>query len=311
MNNSVPHSQPLTTGLRLKQLQLFAAVAETLSFSRAAAILYVSQPLISQQISDLEHQVGTKLFLRNRHSVQLTPAGEIMLQEASSILQRASNAVKLIRELDDTNYFDSDLNIGFEPMYRRQSVTRTVLRFKMQYPNTACTLSCGSVNQILSQLADGELSVGFILLPPDSMGEEWIVEELEDDQLCIVAAKQLATQNTLEYFLGLAECLPICLLDKDSRGLNTTLSLCSDLGIAPHIQFYDNINDILLQTEAGSGVSILPSNVVRGYASPDLVWQVPDMQSTRIRLAACWHKNQGEPVVPLFLELYRQINELI
>ena len=72
--------------MELRQLQYFTAVAETLNFSRAAEILYISQPALSQQIADLERELGVLLLQRSKRSVSLTPAGTLLLQEAKKLL---------------------------------------------------------------------------------------------------------------------------------------------------------------------------------------------------------------------------------
>lgn len=305
---SIPEVQPqsFAAGLRLKQLQMFVTVAETLSFSRAAELLYVSQPLISQQISDLERQVGSPLFIRNRRSVMLTPTGETMLKEANSILQRASNLPQIVKRLGGEDYFDGTLTVGFETMYRREAVTQAAMQFKMQHPNISCSLSRQNFAQTISSLIDGTISVGFILLPQEPLSSDLIIEKLETDQLCIVAAKSLVTFDTLEHYLGLAECLPICLLDKDTRGLNTTLRICCDLSISPQFQFFDSLDDISTNIEAGDGVSFLPYHVFRTRHSPNLAcYRLEKFEGAHVDLAACWHKNHGSPLIPLFIEAYQ------
>jgi DNA-binding transcriptional MerR regulator len=79
----------------LQQLRYFVAVANHLNFSKAAKQLYVTQPTISHQIAVLEEQLGAKLFLRDKRSVHLTPAGEIFLKEAEKIIKSANDAVEM------------------------------------------------------------------------------------------------------------------------------------------------------------------------------------------------------------------------
>ena len=72
--------------MELRQLRYFVAVADTLNFSRAAESLYVSQSALSKQISELEQELGVALFDRDRRSVALTSAGQLLLPEAKDIL---------------------------------------------------------------------------------------------------------------------------------------------------------------------------------------------------------------------------------
>lgn len=75
--------------MELKQLHYFLKVAEFLNFSRAAEALYISQPALSYQIAELERELGTELFTRDRRKVYLTPAGMALVEPAKSILEQA------------------------------------------------------------------------------------------------------------------------------------------------------------------------------------------------------------------------------
>ncbi len=78
--------------MQLRQLEYFAAVAETRHFTRAADSVHVAQPSLSKQIRTLEHELGTRLFRRACGNVTLTPAGETLLPLARRILADADNA---------------------------------------------------------------------------------------------------------------------------------------------------------------------------------------------------------------------------
>src|SRR5439155_22183405 len=80
-------------GVEVRHLRAFVAVAEELNFSRAAERLYVSQPALSRQIRTLERIVGCDLLRRSTHSVELTLAGEALLDRARAVLAALDAAV--------------------------------------------------------------------------------------------------------------------------------------------------------------------------------------------------------------------------
>ena len=82
-------------GMELRHLRYFVAVAEELSFTRAAERLHTAQPSLSQQIRQLEAEVGVRLLERTKRRVQLTGAGRVMLREARDILNRVEHAARL------------------------------------------------------------------------------------------------------------------------------------------------------------------------------------------------------------------------
>jgi DNA-binding transcriptional LysR family regulator len=92
-------TQGVITQIELRQLRYFAAVAEYLSFCRAAKALHVSQPPLSRQVRSLEHSIGALLLIRSRTGVSLTPAGAAFLGEVRSFLGGLDSAIATARDL--------------------------------------------------------------------------------------------------------------------------------------------------------------------------------------------------------------------
>ena len=80
--------------MELRHLRYFVAVAEQLHFRHAAEIVHVAQPALSQQIRQLEEEIGVKLLERSRHKVRLTTAGKAFYENAQRILEQADQAVE-------------------------------------------------------------------------------------------------------------------------------------------------------------------------------------------------------------------------
>src|SRR5881296_1826368 len=83
--------------MELRHLRYFVAVSEEQNVTRAAARLHVSQPPLSRQIRDLEEELGVALFEHSAKAVRLTEAGKVFLTEARAVLQRADEAVQMVK----------------------------------------------------------------------------------------------------------------------------------------------------------------------------------------------------------------------
>ena len=124
--------------LNLNQLQYFVSVAETGSFTKAAAIHYISQTAITQQIRSLEETVGTKLVDRNSRPAVLTAAGKVLLKEAREILGKMDAALSKTREA--ATGLQGELRIGYTKGYEHSELPKHLRQFHHTYPNVL--LSC-------------------------------------------------------------------------------------------------------------------------------------------------------------------------
>ena len=98
------------------QLECFLAVAEYLNFTKAAEQMQLTQPAISNQIKNLEAELGVKLFLRTSREVKLTKAGTQLLEEAKNILRSFGNIKRRMEESDGI-FFRPDFNSVWSSNY--------------------------------------------------------------------------------------------------------------------------------------------------------------------------------------------------
>ena len=140
--------------MELRQLRYFAKAAETLSFSHAANCLNIAQSSLSQQIKQLEDELGTKLFIRDSRSFQLTEAGEVMLPFALRTIHDAEACADRIRDL--RNMLTGTLNIGvthsFSPI-----LTESLIAFIKLYPKIKVNIVYKQMNELMELLSNHEL----------------------------------------------------------------------------------------------------------------------------------------------------------
>ena len=140
--------------MELRQLKYFVKTAELLNFSEAARNLYITQSTLSQQIKQLEAELGTQLFERNTHGVVLTESGEELLPYARKTLHPADSCVEHIRDIK--NVVTGSLNIGvtytFSPI-----LTETLLSFMKLYPNVKLNIFYKTMEELMAMLDKRDL----------------------------------------------------------------------------------------------------------------------------------------------------------
>jgi LysR family cyn operon transcriptional activator len=183
------------SGLELRHLRYFLAVAETAHFTKAAQKLHVTQPTLSHQIRRLEEQVDQPLFDRSGWRVRLTPAGETLLPYAERVLRELADAQGALGELRGLRR--GQLRVGLVQTVNACVIPEIVARYNVAHPGVHVTCAELAVEDIELGLEAGRLDFGVSFLPATRAtleGEKLFTEEL----VAVTAAdRPLARRKTL------------------------------------------------------------------------------------------------------------------
>lgn len=148
--------------MELRQLKYFCNVAELGSFSEAASALCISQSTLSQQIRQLESEIGGDLFVRDTRHVHLTDVGQALLPSARRTLSEAASCISRMRDVMQLQA--GEINIGctytFAPMLRD-----TVLAFMKQYPGVKLNIHSHSMAKLMEMLESEKIDVALSYKP--------------------------------------------------------------------------------------------------------------------------------------------------
>jgi DNA-binding transcriptional LysR family regulator len=144
-------------------LRAFLAVAKTNSFTRAAALLNLSQPAVTHQIKKMEELFHARLFDRLQNKIKLTPAGEILLRFAEQIDQLYQGAEREILELNTR--VAGDIHIGVATLLGNYLLPRVVGKFKRAFPETHIFMLVGNSKEMLGCLREGVIDLAIVSEP--------------------------------------------------------------------------------------------------------------------------------------------------
>ncbi|MBV6474790.1 MAG: LysR family transcriptional regulator [Rhodocyclaceae bacterium] len=167
-----------------RRLQVFHAVAKQLSFTKAAEVLFMTQPAVTFQIKQLEEHFNTRLFDRGHGKITLTPAGETVLEYAERILGLSSELDVRLAEM--TGQIGGPLLVGASTTIAEFMLPRILGEFKSQYPNVRPRLIVANSESIETRVAEHTLDMGLIEAPSHQTNLQ--CEVCCDDELLVICA---------------------------------------------------------------------------------------------------------------------------
>src|SRR5437764_5527142 len=136
--------------INFRQLEVFRAVAETCSFTRASQNLFISQSTVSQHIRELEESLNVQLFDRNRRNVALTVAGENLLEHGRNIFQMLEDAEAAARSTKDP--YCGKLAFGCASTTLLYHLPVILAQYTRKYPNVELTIAGGTIQDVAMQM---------------------------------------------------------------------------------------------------------------------------------------------------------------
>jgi DNA-binding transcriptional LysR family regulator len=152
--------------INFRQLEVFRAVAETRSFTRASHRLFVSQSTVSEHIRELEETLKTRLFERNRRTVSLSAAGEKLLEYGSRVFLDLEQAEAATRSVRDP--YCGKFAFGCASTTLLYQLPPVLAEYASKYPQVEVTISSGTIQEVASQMWSGALDLALVVLPISS-----------------------------------------------------------------------------------------------------------------------------------------------
>jgi DNA-binding transcriptional LysR family regulator len=291
--------------MELRHLRYFVAVAEELHFGRAAARLGIAQPPLSQQIRQLERELGVELLARARRRVELTEPGRVYLGEARAILQRVAQAGAAAQRAARGE--TGALAIGVVASATYGLMPRVFRTFRARHPDVALTVGVMSTGDQVAALRAGTLQLG-LARPP--FGDETLVAETLHEEPVVVAlpaGHPRAARRTVR-LRDLAE-EPFVMFPRDRRPgwYDFVLGLCREAGFRPTVgQDAADLATAMALVAAGIGVTVVPASV-QDLRRSGVDYRPIAAPTPRTRLVALRRPGEPLPVVARFVAVVRDV----
>jgi len=246
------------------RLNVFYTVAKRLSFTKAAAELYVTQPAVTKHIQELEHQFGTALFDRRGNQISLTNAGKVFLNHAETIMATYRQLAFDMNALKGESA--GALRLGASTTVAQYVIPPVLARFREQAADVSIALLSGNTEQIEQQLLNNDIDLG--LVEGRTHHSDIRYTPFVKDELVLVCRADHPLANRDEITLDELRQTPILLRERGSGSLEVIEHALRGKGI--------KLTDLTIEMHLGSTESIksyLGSSRCIAFVS---VFAVPD-----------------------------------
>lgn len=296
--------------MQLRHLQYFIAVAERLSFSKAALMLEITVPPLSRQIRQLEGDLGAQLFVRDHRRVVLTEAGRQLLPEAKELVAHMDRISHFVRKVQRGETGLLRVGIGFG---LGEKISGALVEHARQYPGVEIRCEDLFTSSQIEGLHQGEIDVGF--LRPPREGFPLASEFLFEENLVVHMSKAnlLAKEKSLRIRDIAGE--PLLLHGRTpSSGLHDKIfELYGKAGLTPRVIHLppDSLPHGDVQTAlvaCRKGILIMPDEVACRPAFGSEVVAIPlDEPDARIEVHVAWRKEASSTVLMAFLNSVKTV----
>lgn len=287
--------------LDLRRLRYFVAVAEHLHFGQAAAALHITQPALSRQIQQLEHDLGVELFARTSREVKLTRGGEQFLRDGRRLLTTARDAQERARQATGGPMLTVGFMLGV-------NVDPAVRLFREHHPGVAVRLQRLRWWNQGDALLDGLIDVGFVRppVPPGRLG--LLPLYAEPLTVALPGRHPLASRVSVdiadltdEPVLRYADAPPAwnAFWSIDPRPDGTQPS---------HGPAVRDMEEIVQYVRAGAGVAFLPASISAAFPRPDVTY-VPLTGVPAGQIVLAWDATRDSPLIDAFADAARRTCE--
>ncbi len=296
----------MTNGtIDLRDLAPFVAVAEELSFSRAAKRLGRAQPPLSRQIRGLEERLGAQLLSRGPWGVALTDAGRSFLGEARAILAHAERAARTAKQVAAGQV--GRLRVGHVDSAASKLLPAALRAFHDQAPGVRLALCQSTSLSLLEGLRAGEVDVAFVRPP---VGPGLAAEALVEEPLVVAlpSTHSLASREQVSLLALSDEAFVLWPRASDATSYDRIVEACARAGFSPTVvEEAFPISSVVLLVAAGLGVSVVPAFASTQVCQEGVAYGPLSDPGAMIGLSLAWREDEQSPVVQAFIQVSRKV----
>jgi DNA-binding transcriptional LysR family regulator len=289
----------------LRHLRYFVVAAEEENFRRAARLLHISQPPLSQQIARLESELGVKLFYRDHRAVRLTEAGRQFLPQAQRALAQADSALRHARAVGAGEV--GDVVLGYEESVMYGLLPDVVRQLAAHHPNLRLSLRQGRNHELSHAVKRGDVDVAVVRTPAPRGGVRWETWSSERLVALLPVGHRLADDDGVALADMADEDFIMVPEDREPDYRGWIVGLCQRSGFTPRVRHgISGHYGIAGLVAVGLGVALVPETLARWLPPRTVAKQLLDVDE-RSDLLLATRPDHVSTSTTLLLESIRSV----
>lgn len=293
--------------MTMQQIKYFVTVARCMSFTKAAAQLFITQPALSRHIRNMEEELNIQLFVRTANGIRLTPAGSSFYMGMSEIYKN------YIEQVDKANKIQKglsgELRIGILNQMNVADFMPLLLQyFETVHPNVDLSFTDASFDYLISELYAGRLDI-ILTVQFDVDGKEGILYQYvshSDDYIVMSKFHPLAQKEhvTLEDVKNET----FVMISREDTPISSSLvfDICKEHGFVPPVHFAKTLSEMVLWIEIGKGIAILDTRNNIMFNPHIRAYKMESHWDPSLVMA--WNQHNYNPLIEVFI---KKINEIL
>lgn len=293
--------------MKMDQMKYFITVAKCHSISKAADMLYISQSSLSRQISGLEEELNCQLFIRSKHSLQLTHRGKLLYEEFDRIYCAYQSAICIATS--DMAETSGRLRIGvLDGMLVGDMLGKPIQYFSELYPQYEISLVDCDYSEIIEKLHLEEIDLAYSLLFDLEVHKKFQYEVVE--KTCCHIAVHKNHRLSLGKSMRLSDFRddPFIMVTSDNSELTYKLirEACAQEGFEPKAQFVPSRKAQMLWLQANRGVCIFDTR--NQLINDSYIHFLNNLHFCDPSMCMAWNRENKNPGIELFKEVFHSAN---
>ncbi|CEN55068.1 LysR substrate-binding domain-containing protein [Candidatus Methylopumilus turicensis] len=276
--------------MTLNELKFIVALAKSRNFRKAAEVCFVSQPALSLAVKKLEDELGVLLFERSRNDVTMTPVGELIIEQATRVIEEAKRVKEIAKQ--GNNQLAGPLKLGVIYSVGPYLLPEIIPILRKNAPEMPLIVEENLTSNLEMHLRNGVIDVAIIALPFELSGVTTMPLYEEEFVVVVPITHEWANRNEVDVSELADE--KVLLLNSGHCFSNQVVQACPSLTRNGEILQGNSLDTVRNMVASNLGITVLPMSATISRYQNALVKAIPFRQPVPTRkIALAWRKSYG------------------